>query len=69
VTTPIANRVRELREARGLTQGELGEAIGVTRQTIAAIERHVYSPSMEAAFRLARRLDCPVETLFVWRDD
>ena len=69
MTTPIANRVREMREARGLTQSELGDAIGVTRQTIAAIERRLYSPSLEAAFRLARRLDCPLESLFAWSEE
>ena len=63
---PIANCVREKREARGLSQSELGAAIGVTRQTVAAIERRHYSPSLEVAFRLARHFGCGVEELFSW---
>jgi putative transcriptional regulator len=63
---PVGNRVREMREARGLSQSELGAAIGVTRQTVAAIERRHYSPSLEMAFRLARHFGCGIEELFVW---
>jgi putative transcriptional regulator len=63
---PIGNRVREMRESRGLSQSELGAAIGVTRQTVAAIERRHYSPSLEVAFRLARHFDCGIEELFWW---
>lgn len=63
---PVGNRVRDMREARGLSQSELGAAIGVTRQTVAAIERRHYSPSLEMAFRLARHFGCGIEELFVW---
>lgn len=63
---PVANKVRELREARGLSQSELGAAIGVTRQTVAAIERRHYSPSLEVAFRLARHFGCGIDDLFSW---
>ena len=63
---PISNRIRELRESRGVTQSELGAAIGFTRQTIAAIEQGQYSPSLEAAFRLARYFGCGVEDMFRW---
>ncbi len=65
---PIANRVREEREARGMTQGELGAAIGMTRQTIAAIEQRRYSPSLESAFRLARLFEMDIGRLFEWAD-
>ncbi len=65
---PIANRVREEREARGLTQSELGAAIGMTRQTIAAIEQRRYSPSLESAFRLARLFETGIDALFHWED-
>lgn len=65
---PIANRVREEREARGMTQSELGAAIGMTRQTIAAIEQRRYSPSLESAFRLARLFETRVDTLFSWEE-
>lgn len=63
---PIANSVRAEREARGMTQSELGAAIGLTRQTIAAIEQRHYSPSLEAAFRIARLFGMTVDDLFRW---
>ncbi len=65
---PIANRVREEREARGMTQSDLGAAIGMTRQTIAAIEQRRYSPSLESAFRLARLFEMGVGELFSWEE-
>lgn len=65
---PITNRVRELREAHGgVTQAALGEAIGVTRQTIIAIEQDRYSPSLESAFRIARFFKVGVEDVFGWK--
>lgn len=64
---PITNRVRELREQQGsMTQAELGEAIGVTRQTIIAIEQGRYSPSLESAFRIARVFGVGLEEVFGW---
>ena len=52
---PITNRVRELREAHGqMSQAALGDAVGVTRHTIMAIEQARYSPSLETSFRIAR---------------
>ena len=52
--TPISNRVRVLRAEHGdISQGELAERIGMTRQTVAAIEKGKYAPSLEAAFRIA----------------
>jgi putative transcriptional regulator len=65
----ISNRVRELREAHGaMTQAALGDAIGVTRQTIIAIEQGRYSPSLESAFRIARVFGVGVEDVFTWDD-
>ena len=63
---PIDNIVRAEREARGMTQSELGAAIGLTRQTVAAIEQRRYSPSLEAAFRIARLFGMTVDQLFRW---
>jgi putative transcriptional regulator len=65
---PITNRVRELREDRGLSQAALAEAIGVTRQTVIAIEKNLYSPSLESAFRIARLFDAGVEDVFGWQE-
>lgn len=59
-TSPI----RTLRRAAELTQGELGKHVGVTRQTIAAMEKGDYAPSVYLALRISRRLGSTVETLF-----
>ncbi len=64
---PITNHVRELREKNGqMSQATLGKTIGVTRQTIIAIEQSHYSPSLETAFRIARVFDVGVEDVFGW---
>ncbi|MGV1681966.1 helix-turn-helix transcriptional regulator [Sphingopyxis sp. NJF-3] len=64
---PFTNDIRTLRFLAGeMTQGELGERVGVTRQTIAAIEQGKYSPSLEAAFRIARVFGRPLEAVFRW---
>jgi putative transcriptional regulator len=59
--------LREYREREGLSQGGLAEAVGVTRQTINAIERGRYDPSLELALKLAEHFGCRVEDLF-WLD-
>lgn len=64
----VRTAVRERREARGLSQGELGEAVGVTRQTINSVERGRYNPSLELALELAAFFDCRVEDLFALAD-
>lgn len=58
------NDLTEYRSRDGLSQGELAEAVGVSRQTINAIERERYDPSLELAFKLAAQFDCTVEALF-----
>ncbi len=64
---PIANQMRRLRFEHGeMTQGELAETIGMTRQTIAAIEAGKYSPSLEAAFRIAHAFGVRLEDVFQW---
>ncbi len=63
----IANQIRTLRFLNGeMTQAQLGERIGVTRQTIAAIEARKYSPSLEAAFRIAEVLGKRLDEVFQW---
>ena len=63
----ISNRIRVLRFHSGeMSQAELGERIGVTRQTIAAIEAGKYSPSLEAAFRIADAFRVPLGEVFQW---
>jgi putative transcriptional regulator len=60
----MRNRVRELRAALGLSQGELAAALDVSRQTINSIETERYTPSLPLALALARYFDRPVEEIF-----
>jgi putative transcriptional regulator len=63
----LSNQVKTWRFlAQEMTQSELGEKVGVTRQTIAAIEAGKYSPSLECAFRIAEVLGRPLEDVFQW---
>jgi putative transcriptional regulator len=63
----ISNRIRTLRFLNGeMSQADLGQRIGVTRQTIAAIEAGKYSPSLEAAFRIAQVFNVPFAEVFQW---
>ena len=65
----MKNAVRELRTGRSLTQGQLGEAMGVSRQTINAIETERYTPSLPLAIALARHFGRSVEEVFHGDDD
>ena len=58
------NRVREAREAKGLTQAELADRVGVSRKTINTVENGIFIPSTLLALKLARALGRPVEELF-----
>jgi putative transcriptional regulator len=61
----ISNNIRRLRFEHGeMTQQELGELVGVTRQTVNAIELGKYSPSLEVAFRIAAVFDLPIDDVF-----
>ncbi len=64
----ISNRIRTLRFHSGeMSQAELGQRIGLTRQTVAAIEAGKYSPSLEAAFRIAHVFNVPLGEVFQWQ--
>ena len=66
--TIVSNRIRQLRFENGeMTQQELGKRIGVTRQTVNAIELGKYSPSLEAAFRIAEAFGVPLDQVFQYR--
>ena len=58
------NRLRELRDARGWSQGELAERLEVSRQTVNALETGKYDPSLPLAFRIARLFDARIEDIF-----
>ena len=63
------NRLRELREARGWSQGALAEQLEVSRQTVNALETGKYDPSLPLAFRIARLFACRIEDVFLPDDD
>ena len=67
--TKVTNTIRALREAAGLTQVELAARIGVTRQTLIAIEQGRYSPTLELAFQLARAFDVGLDDLFDYPEE
>ena len=58
------SRIRELRERFGWSQGELADRLAVSRQTVNAIEKGKYDPSLPLAFRLARLFGEPIEAIF-----
>jgi putative transcriptional regulator len=60
----MRNRLRVLRAERDWTQAELAERLGVSRQTIHAIESEKYDPSLPLAFKMAKLFDQPIETIF-----
>ena len=65
----VTNNIRALRFAHGeLTQAELAERVGLTRQTIIAIEQGKYSPSLEVAFQIARVFGVPLDDVFQYPD-
>ena len=65
--TPIVNHIRRLRFEHGeMTQEALAKSVGVTRQTIIALEAGKYAPSLELAFRIARAFGTGVEDVFQW---
>jgi putative transcriptional regulator len=65
--TNVTNRIGQLREqAGGVSQGELAKHVGVTRQTLNAIERGKYSPSLEVAFRIAQFFSVGLDDVFAY---
>lgn len=66
----VRNSIRRLRFEHGeMTQQQLADLVGVTRQTIVAIEKEKYSPSLEAAFLIARVFKEPLESVFSYPSD
>lgn len=66
----IKNNIRTLRFLNGeMTQQQLADAVGVSRQTIVAIEKGKYSPSLELAFKLALSFDTPIQEVFSYKPE
>ncbi|CUS04695.2 conserved protein of unknown function [Candidatus Promineifilum breve] len=69
-TQPISNNIRKLRFFHGeMTQKELADKVGVTRQTIVAIESAKYAPTLLVAFRIAHAFDAPLEEVFIYNSE
>lgn len=62
----METRLKVYRAMRDITQKDLAKAIGVTRQTVIAIERGNYNPSLELAFKIARHFDVRIEDVFIY---
>ena len=68
--TRVTNSIRALRFAAGeMTQAELADRVGMTRQTIIAIEQGRYSPSLEVAFKIARVFNAPLDEVFHYPEE
>lgn len=67
--TLVTNSIRARREDAGVTQAELARRIGVTRQTLIAIEQGKYSPTLELAFQIARAFEVGIDDLFQYPED
>lgn len=65
----MTNRIAELRKARRVTQEELADAVGVTRQTIISLEGGRYNASLLLARKLSRYFDLTIEELFIFKED
>lgn len=66
---PLYNRLKEYRARISVNQHEMGQLVGVSRQTISQIERGDYSPSVTLALKIAQVFDVPVEAIFSYKED
>ncbi|NMA68666.1 MAG: helix-turn-helix transcriptional regulator [Desulfitobacterium sp.] len=65
----MRNKIKEYREKKGISQGELAELCNVSRQTVNAIENNKYDPSLQLAFSLAKNLGVKVDHLFIYEEE
>ncbi|MGO3017581.1 MAG: helix-turn-helix transcriptional regulator [Anaerococcus sp.] len=66
---PLKNKLKDFRNEKGLNQQELGDLVGVSRQTISLIERGDYNPSITVCLKLAKVLERSVEEIFTYVED
>jgi len=64
----MKNKVRDLRKQKGLTQEQLAEIIGVSRQTINAIEKEKFDPSLPTAFKMSKLFQMSIEEFFIFEE-
>lgn len=65
----MENRLKELRMEANMTQEQLSQKVGVSRQSIVAIELGKYNPSLELAFKIARVFNCSIEDIFLFEEE
>ncbi|AXV39660.1 helix-turn-helix transcriptional regulator [Methanobacterium sp. BAmetb5] len=65
----MENKLKVYRAMNEITQEDLAQALGVTRQTIIAIEKNKYDPSLNLAFKIARHFKVQIEDLFIYKDE
>ncbi|SLM85013.1 Transcriptional regulator, Cro/CI family [Vagococcus fluvialis bH819] len=64
MTITVKNQIKEIREERGIKQNEMANSLGVSRQTMTAIEKMKYNPSLELSLKIASYFDLSVEEIF-----
>lgn len=64
----MENRIRELRKTKQMTQEQLSQLVGVSRQSIVAIETGKYNPSLKLAFKIAKQFECSIEDVFHFKE-
>ncbi|MBM7649937.1 putative transcriptional regulator [Bacillus ectoiniformans] len=64
----MKNRIRELRKSKKITQEELSKQVGVSRQSIIAIESGKFNPSLELAYNISKVFDCTIEDVFIFEE-
>lgn len=65
----MKNILEQLRKEHSIRQGELAEAMAVSRQTISSLENGRYNPSIQLAFKLSRFFELPIEEIFLYEED
>ncbi|RYL95539.1 transcriptional regulator [Sporolactobacillus sp. THM7-7] len=65
----VINHIREIRQKKGITQVKMAKDLQVTRQTINAIEKNKYNPSLELALKLIAYFDVPIDEIFILEED
>lgn len=66
---PVTNRIREIRQQKGIAQIKMAEDLQVTRQTMNAIEKNKYNPSLELALKIVAYFDMPIGEIFQLEED
>lgn len=66
---PVINHIREIRQKKGISQIKMAEDLQVTRQTINAIEKNKYNPSLELALKIVTYFNMPIDEIFILQED